>query len=203
MQDRRKIDMRSVSRSMLAAMVFVGFSPVFGSLPASAAGSVSAPLTLLRGAVSKLGSDARSTIMLSGEFVLSTPLEVSHLTVTFNKVLSENGGAGELLGGLPAVLRVAPGAKPKTATFTSATGAKPKMRLDIPASRTAPSSFLLNVQSGTIGFPDLCSGGRTSATSLTLSMSLDDGINPTVVVTGTVKWDCIGKVQLAPFSLLR
>ena len=66
-------------------------------------------------------------------------------------VLREAGGGEELVAGLPLTLRVQAGSKPLTARYATAFGVRPKARIDIPANRTIPGSFILNLQTAGIG----------------------------------------------------
>jgi|GEM_PF-2447471 len=160
-------------------------------------------LTSLRGKVTKLAAVSRSGITLSGTFELYTPLDLRLVTITIYQLLDEEGGAGELLDGdFPLVLTATPGNKTRNGRYTTPTGVKPKLRLEIPTDRTEPGSFFLNGSLATTALPQLCPPGRGSTTALKTGFFIDDGINPIVMVEGTTEWQCLGRDATTPTSLL-
>lgn len=78
---------------------------------------------------------SRGTVDVSTVTQLKGDLDLSEGTVTFARLLDEDGGAEELVNGLgtltkaaPTTVRLAPGAKPHSARFVSVPGAKPRIR---------------------------------------------------------------------------
>ncbi|HYC53602.1 MAG TPA: hypothetical protein VEL28_01505 [Candidatus Binatia bacterium] len=172
------------------------------SIVAVAAVADAQEITYLRGSATKLGSvGGRSGIALSGEFVANDPVILNQATITIHSLLRELEGGEELVAGLPLTLHVQPGSKLRSARYGTAFGVRPKARIDIPANRTIPGSFILNLQTADIAFPQLCSTPPGSRTTLETSFTIDDGVNPPIVVEGEVDWNCIGRNPAAPISL--
>lgn len=192
--------MHNVFRSGYALLAVAGLCQVLTGTPTADAADT---LTSLRGKATKLGTVERAGVTISGTFTLDTPLDLRTVTITIDSLLDEEGGAGELLGGsFPLVLNATPGNKTRNGRYATATGAKPKLRLEIPNDRTKPGSFFLNGSLASIALPHLCPPGRGSTTTLKTSFTIDDGVNPIVTVEGDTAWQCLGKDASTPLMLL-
>jgi len=173
-----------------------------GGLVSEAAAQGEDTLNRLAGRVTKIGQPGRSGISMQGGFQLEERLQLNRAVVVVDALLEEEGGAGELLNAaFPITVPLAPGAKPRVASFATPRGVSPRIRLDIPTSRTEPGSFHMIVTGASVNMPALCSPARISTTPLRLRFTISDGVIDPVVVEGDAIWQCIGKVRTTPQSL--
>jgi len=155
------------------------------------------------GQVPPPGKDAGAQIGVLMKFPLDEAVNLATSTVRIHSVLGEagEGGAGELIKGtdgvdlVPITFSARPDARPNGAIFETGPGVLPKARLEIQTKGQGVYDWLLRVDRATIpAFPNLCTGGRRLTTKLTTSFTIDDGVNPPVVVETVKPWRCLDLV---------
>jgi hypothetical protein len=132
-------------------------------------------------------------VRISGTFPFSGAIDLSTSTVTIDDLLNEMGGAGELGQRVSTTLTARPGGNPNAAIYETPDGIRPTFRMEI--KNRDPENpvfeFNLRVDRATISaFPELCEG-EPPTTDLTTSFSIDDGVNPPVVVSTVQRWRCL------------
>jgi hypothetical protein len=152
------------------------------------------------GVVPPPGNDAGAQVRVLVKFPFVEPVNLGAATVTLNSLLVELGpdGAGELVTGtdgvpiLPLILTARPGGGPDAAIFETPLRSIPKVLLEIQTKGQGLFDWLLKVDRGTIPvFPQLCAGAPRLTTDLTTSFTIDDGVNPPVVVSTEQPWRCL------------
>jgi CSLREA domain-containing protein len=151
------------------------------------------------GKVPPPGSKESAQVKFSAAFAFAGVIDLASATVTINVLLGEEeeGGAGELVPGVPIVLRARPGGRSSAATFETPSGVTPRFRVDVQIKQPSLSTVAIEVDQTTLPrSPQLCSfASRPATTNLTTMFTIDDGIDPPVTVTTREPWRCLG---LAP-----
>jgi hypothetical protein len=130
------------------------------------------------------------------------PLALDLATVTIEGLLNEVEGAGELVSGLPFVLTAQSGSEADEATYKSAPGTTPKVRLDIHQRTNKPAAFKLKLEKASMPqFPQHCSLDVEATTGLALRFTIDDGGDLPLVVEGLALWECVGDDPQTPETL--
>lgn len=124
---------------------------------------------------------------MTERLTVTTPVDLASpvAAVTLTHVLNESHGAGELVDGIPLLLRLEPGNDADLATFSTPDGARPVVRLSIRRRSGDVLDLVLDIVGATIGQPDGC-----SPTELLTSVTLDDGTNPPLVLPVVRAWNC-------------
>jgi len=142
----------------------------------------------LSGSAQGLGrGPERGRLGLIERVTVTAPLDLASpvVTVTIAHLLNEIQGAGELVDGLPLTLRVEPGNDAALATFSTTPGARPVVRLSIRARSRGVLDLVLKLTGAAIDRPVAC-----TPTMLMTSVTIDDGINPAVVLPLAQAWNC-------------
>jgi hypothetical protein len=123
--------------------------------------------------------------------------------VKLEALLAEGDPPRELVSGLPLQLVARGGGSPTAAVYKSAGGAPLKVRLKL--KNRDPGQNLwqatLKVENATIAFPELCTAGGSSTTTLFMAFAIDDESNPPVTVAVEAAWECVGKNPAQPKKL--
>lgn len=167
-------------KSCIAVFDLRGLS-VTGS--ASRVGQVPAP-----------GSAGGAQVKLAAKFAFDGVIDLSSATVAVDALLGEAAadGAGELVLGVPVVLRARPGGRSNAAIFETAPGVTPRVRVDVQIKQPSLSTIAVTVDRATLPrFPQLCSIALRPTTTLTAAFTIDDGINPPLTVTAREPWRCL------------
>jgi hypothetical protein len=115
-------------------------------------------------------------------------LSASAATVTIESLFNEVGGAGEVVAGLPPLTLFADSRNnANVARFNTPVGTLPIAKVTIGAKGGGRFTLRVDVAKATIEPPSLC-----PTTDLTTSFTINDGVNPPVVVTTTQPWLCFG-----------
>jgi hypothetical protein len=177
----------SVSCAFTNTLASSGGDPGGGSGASSGASDVK----LSKGIVHEIGLGARRAgIALSGTFFIQGNLNMAagaQLTIT--SLLREDGGR-ELVTGLPLSLPITRYNKNGTVgTFKTGKGVDPIgiVKIGTPG---AHYNFQMQIAKVTIAVPSGC-----PSPTLTMSFTINDGVNPPVVVTLPVLWTCHGEGQ--------
>ena len=112
---------------------------------------------------------------------------LSTATVTVDQFLSASGT--ERVSGMPATLAVVPGSTPTVAAYVLLFS--PVVNVDIINLPLIGYVTEIVVANTTITRPSSC-GFLFGSATLDTSITIADGTNPTVVVSGSDTWNCIG-----------
>jgi CSLREA domain-containing protein len=159
------------------------------------------------GQVPPPGSTGSAQVKFSAKFAFAGVIDLASATATINALFGEEeaGGAGELVVGVPIVLRARPGGRSTAATFETPSGVTPGFRVDVQIKQPSLSTVAIAVDRARLPrFPQLCSVASRPTTTLTTMLTIDDGINPPVTVTTREPWRCLdptGGNPLLPRSL--
>jgi len=164
-------------------------------LTATMLGSETEPFSVT-GSAGRLGEAGAGNIGMLPKFSFTGTINVATSTVTIDNLLNEVDGAGELVAGLPSILTARPGGRPNAAIFETRSGAIPKIRVEIQTKDGKAYDFVLREEKATIALPLLCPpSARTPRTNLTTSFTIDDGVNPAVLVSTEQAWRCLDFIR--------
>jgi hypothetical protein len=153
--------------------------------------------TSATGSAKRLGEAGAGNVGMLVKFEFAAAIDLSTSTITIHSLLDEAGGAGELVAELPVTLEARPGSRPNGAIFETPPQARPKFRVEVQTKGDEGLfSFLSRVEFATIAFPLLCPpGSRPPRTNLATHFTIDDGVNPPVVVALTHAWRCLDFIR--------
>jgi hypothetical protein len=157
------------------------------------------------GQVPAPGSAGSAQVKFSTKLAFAGVVDLASATVTIDALLGEEeaGGAGELVLGVPIVLRARRGGSSTAAIFETPSGEMPKVRVDMQIKQPSLSTVAISVDRATLPrFPRRCSIDSIDSrltTQLTTRFTIDDGINPPVTVTTREPWRCLDAPQGDPF----
>lgn len=153
--------------------------------------------TSVTGSAKRLGEAGAGNVGMLVKFEFAGAIDLSTSTITIHSLLDEAGGAGELVAELPVTLEALPGGRPNGAIFETPPQARPKFRVEVQTKGDEGLfSFLSRVEFATIAFPLLCPpGSRPPRTNLATHFTIDDGVNPPVVVALTHAWRCLDFIR--------
>jgi len=136
-----------------------------------------------------VGLGERGGAGITGRFTSggSIGLGADSATVTITSLFNEAVGAGEVVANLPLTLVADPRNNANVGIFKTPPGSLPIAEITIGALGRGRFNFRLNVSKSTIAVPNEC-----PTTDLTTSFTIDDGVNPPVVVTTEKPWRCFG-----------
>jgi hypothetical protein len=160
--------------------------------------TVAKPFT---GEASRIGDGvAAPEVKVSARFGLapSNGLDLGRARVTISNLLTEAGGAGELVDRVaegPVELRARPGGRPTSAAFQSEAGSGQPLFTMVAKRRTdGQVEFSLRVFRPVLSQrPVFCSAGGPSTTPLSTRFTIDDGLNPSVEIATEQRWECTGR----------
>ncbi len=165
-----------------------------------------APLT---GAAQNTGSNkANGSIVISGRFAIPSGIQLQRATLTFDKMLSEDAGSGELVRAsnadaidLPIVLVTQSGSNDVRATYSSEgnpSGPRVRVKIKVVKNTDPLALFQINVNRALITSPSACTSAQSVAT-LHTRMIANDGVHASAAIDGNLQWDCRnhGKLVLA------
>jgi hypothetical protein len=137
----------------------------------------------------EVGFARGGSLRMVGSFTLDRPIDLSACpaAATITQLLWEDAGGGELVSDIPLVLDADCRNTPTTARYTTPVGAIPRATLTIGA-HGGRFTFRLAIDDATIAVPALC-----TTTSLTTTVTIDDGTNPPARVAGAPAWTCFGR----------
>jgi len=149
----------------------------------------------LRGHAEKVGSRrANGEVELVGKQHFPGLLDLRRATLTVEEVLSEESASGELLRGrrgasiLPLTLRARPGSRRNRALFESE-DSEPELEIEVELDpRKTILKVRLEAEDGQIARPAECATGKTA--ELGTRLTLEDGLNPPVVLGWLQPWRC-------------
>jgi hypothetical protein len=103
----------------------------------------------------------------------------------------EEGGAGELVQGVPFILQALPGGGSTAAIFETPSAVAPRVTVEVIA-QSPLSTVAIAIEGATIArFPELCATATPPATTLTTRFTIDDGVNSPLTVTSREPWRCL------------
>lgn len=143
-------------------------------------------LARFTGGAQGVGLDARGVMTIVGAFTFDEGLDLgaAGAVATVTRLL-EQGGLDQV-GGLPVTLDADPRNTARTATYRTAAGIVPAMRLTIGRRGVDQFTFRLEVSGATITVPAVCPG------SFTLSFEINDLSNPPGGAAAPLPWVCYG-----------
>lgn len=131
----------------------------------------------------------RAGIQITGTFIPQGNINLGSASakVTITSVLNEVGGSGEAVAGLPLTLLPHPLNNANAAIFKTVDGVYPIAIMKLGTPNGGKLSYRLQIAKPTIVPPSGC-----PATNLTLSFTLNDGVNPPLTFTIQKPWRCWG-----------
>jgi hypothetical protein len=179
-----------------------------GSVPPPPPPPLTVALTAGTGKAQNIGlANDRGTLAIAGRFTARVPLALERATLTIADLIDEVDGVGELSrrgdGGsfLPLALLPRPGSQPASATWETAPGVRPSVKVQVKRRDPASGLFEFSIKVDRDSMPvrpSRCTGASPSRTNLKTGFSLDDGVNPVVDVEATLAWQCRGDKLLLP-----
>jgi hypothetical protein len=123
--------------------------------------------------------------------------------VKLEALLAEGDPPGDLVSGLPLQLIARRGGSTTAAVYENARGASLKVRLELKSRDPGQQLWeaTLKVGKATIAFPELCTAGSPSTTTLFTAFTVNDDSNPPVTVAVETAWECVGKDPAQPREL--
>jgi hypothetical protein len=153
------------------------------------------PVARFSGKAHGVGLGDSGGLRIVARYVPDTDLDLGASQVTLTRLLAElDGGAGELVHGLPIVLLPAPGSNATSAVYETPVGALPRARLVLGKRGTAVN-FRLDISGARIAAPRLCAGAprrTTLTTSFTVTPQVSIPGLPGVSITTEQPWGCSG-----------
>jgi hypothetical protein len=144
-------------------------------------------------------------VTFDAKFAFAGAIDLASATLTIDALLSEDeeGGAGELVQGIPIVLHAQPGSGSSAATFATPPRATPSITVDVQMEQPSFATVAMTVLRATLPrFPQLCSlASLPPTTNLTTRFTIDDGINPAVTIATQEPWRCRGLIPDPVFPL--
>jgi hypothetical protein len=143
------------------------------------------------------GTTAQSQIDIAWNFTYNGTINLATASLTVKNLLTEVGGAGELVNGVPLTLVAGGQGTPDEGFyFTSPAGAKPAYRFTVKNQDPQQGTWTahLKVDFGTMGKnPQLCAGnGNTFTTSMFTSFWITpSGGGSPITVSTTQPWRCL------------
>jgi hypothetical protein len=165
-----------------------------------------APLT---GTTQNTGTNkANGSIVIKGSFTVPSDIQLQNATLTFDKLLSEDAGSGELVRqanadsvDLPVVLVTQSGSNSNRATYIAEgnpTGPRVKVKIKVVKNTDPRANFQINLNHAVIMTPSACTSTQSVAT-LHTRMIANDGMHPSAAIDANLMWNCRrhGKLALA------
>jgi hypothetical protein len=151
------------------------------------------------GSTQNVGTDRpNGKIKIRGIFTLPKGIQLQRALLTFTKLLSEDGGAGELVHQsngvslrLPVTLNALKGSTADDAVYRTARGITPRVHVEVAElnHKTGRSRFQIEVNRAEITSPTACSD-KSPTTTLHTRMVANDGSHPSAVFDANIKWSC-------------
>lgn len=145
------------------------------------------------GEFARAGSAGSAQVKLSAKLQLAGIVDLASATITVEALLREEDapGEGDLVPGLPVVLRPRSGSRSTAAIFETPSGVTPAYKIEVQI-KPSSSSVTIAVDRATLPrFPTTCSGGARPTTELSTTFTIDDTIHPPVSVTMREPWRCL------------
>jgi hypothetical protein len=157
-------------------------------------------VTSFTGNATRVGdSTAAPEVKIAGRFALAPTngLDLTTARVTIQSLLTEAGGAGELVDRVakgPVQLVARPGTRSTSGTFESSpVSGQPSFGMTLKRRPDGVSEFSLRVSRPVLSHrPLLCSADRPSLTPLVTRFVIDDGQHPPVEIATEQAWECAG-----------
>lgn len=146
------------------------------------------------GEIPRAGSAGSAQVKLSARFSFAGIVDLASATLTVEVLLREEDAPdeGDLVPGLPVVLRPRAGSRSTAAIFETPLGATPTFKIDVQVKQPTQSTVTIAVDRATLPrFPTLCATGSRPTTMLTTRFTIDDGIHAPVSVTTREPWRCL------------
>ena len=151
------------------------------------------------GTAENVGSSKNNgQIILRGRFTIPNGIQLQRANLTFNKILSEDSGSGELVrdangsgARLPVVLATLSGSKPSNGLYATQGTKSPRVRVEVKAIKglASEAKFLVVVDDAEINTPSACTGNKSVAT-LHTRMTANDGVHPVAAFDANLDWKC-------------
>lgn len=174
-------------------------------VPGNQTETINASTEELTGTASNVDTNkANGKVTIKGQFTVPQGIQLHRALLGFQKLLSEDAGAGELVRDehgrpvqFPVTLQANKGGNQWAESYQTGTNSTPRVRVNITLNRRHPTEgdFKIDVNQAQLLSPNACSG-KPLETQLHTRMIANDGTNPSAAVDANITWVCGKKGKL-------